>query len=246
MPEDTAPTSVGPPVVSAVTIPSALGVEADPPANVTRSMSRYLIEFASMVQPMLSSLPGFLWQTVVNLSVSSALALSTGFLCWLIYFRPFNIRPRIQSAVLITFDLTPTSNQLLYDLSLNIAFLNSPGSSAVHFDHLTTGLYYNGTKIGPSDDTLPSFKLDPERRRIVQSVLRGRSSALLVAEAFTREREKGQFNLNVRVRTTLSYWFYPHKGTYYREYDCALQFPPVPGDGTPAVTGGGFKCGIVK
>ena len=64
--------------------------------------------------------------------------------------------------------------------------------------------------------------------------------------AFQRERAQGKFNLNVRVKTTLSYWFFPHKGTYYYQYDCWLKFPPVPGNATPAFAGGGFQCGVTK
>ena len=95
--------------------------------------------------------------------------------------------------------------------------------------------------------TLPSFKLEQEDTQIVPSVLRGRTAntADAVAKAFAEERARGQLNLNVRVRTTISYSFFPEKETRYCEYDCCLQFPPVPGDGTPAITGGGFECGLV-
>ena len=210
-------------------------------------------DFPGFIRNKLCVIGKYILKTIINFCISTALTLFSAFVCWLIYFRPFNLHPRVHSAALLTFDLvapapTPAAGDellLLYDLRLNLSFLNKGGWSTVHFDHLTAELYYNGIKVGPSDDTLPSFKLKQEGGRVVPSVLRGRASAA-VAEAFQRERAQGKFNLNVRVKTTLSYWFFPHKGTYYYQYDCWLKFPPVPGNATPAFAGGGFQCGVTK
>lgn len=160
--------------------------------------------------PALSELPLFIGKTILNLSISSCLTFLTTSLCWLIYFRPYILHPRVDSAVLVTFDMAttaPAGNALLYDLSLNITFLNKRGWSNVHFSHLTAGL---------------------------------------VAEALASERAQGQLNINVRVKTILSYKLFPHKEIYYYEYDCWLQFPPVLGNATTPAVIGGFKCDVAK
>uniref|UniRef100_J3M4T1 Late embryogenesis abundant protein LEA-2 subgroup domain-containing protein n=1 Tax=Oryza brachyantha TaxID=4533 RepID=J3M4T1_ORYBR len=175
------------------------------------------------------------------------------YLLWLIFFRPYKVHPHVNGAALAVFDLvspTPASGNataLRYDLALNISFFNSQLTYRIRFGHLTAGLYYNGTKIGPSDDTLPSFKLRPRRHRVVYPARHGRASNVSSAmvESLARERAEGRLNLDVRVKTTLTYKIWPSKATYYYEYDCWLQFAPPPGNGTPAFTGG-FNCGRRK
>ncbi|KAL6653826.1 hypothetical protein ACP70R_008750 [Stipagrostis hirtigluma subsp. patula] len=173
---------------------------------------------------------------------------------WGIYFRPYAVRPFVDGAALATFDLFPVVHRaghnttaLRYDLKLNMSFFSDHRIYNIRFEHLTAGLYYNGTKIGPSDDTLPSFKLRTRRHRTVYPVLQGRARNVseVVAEAFVREREQGQFNIDVRVKTTLTYRWWPETSTYYYEYHCWLQFTPPSGNGTPALTGG-VKCGGAK
>uniref|UniRef100_J3M4T6 Late embryogenesis abundant protein LEA-2 subgroup domain-containing protein n=1 Tax=Oryza brachyantha TaxID=4533 RepID=J3M4T6_ORYBR len=190
---------------------------------------------------------GFIYKSVCNL-LGSALAV---YLLWLIYFRPYEVCPHVDGAALAVFDLAgpapgggnASTTALRYDLALNISFFNSHDINRVRFGHLTAGLYYNGTKMGPSDDTLPSFKLRPRRRRVVYPALRGRASNVsdAVVESLARDRAEGRLNLDVRVKTTLTYRIWPSKATYYYEYDCWLQFAAPPGNGTPAFTGG-FNC----
>ncbi|CAL4979409.1 unnamed protein product [Urochloa decumbens] len=186
--------------------------------------------------------------SIVNFIVS----MITMFLLWGVYFRPYAVRPHVDDAALATFDLLPVPNAthahtLRYDLTLNVTFFNDHRIYGIRFDHLTAGIYYNGTKLGPSDETLPSFKLHTRRHRTVYPALQGkaRNVSTAVVEAFARERAEGQFNVDVRVKTTLTYRWWPDVSTYYREYDCWLQFMPPPGNGTPAVTGG-IKCGKGK
>ncbi|CAN6345000.1 unnamed protein product [Urochloa humidicola] len=184
--------------------------------------------------------------TICNL-ISSVIVV---FLLWLIFFRPYKVRPHVDAAALAAFDLVlvPNNTALRYDLALNVTFFNDHRIYGIRFDHLTAGLYYGGTKVGPSDDTLPGFKLRTRRHRTVYPALSGRAivgGAGAVAEQFAAERAQGSFGVDVRVKTTLTYRFWPHRATYYYEYDCWLQFAPPPGNGTPAVTGG-VKCGVHK
>ncbi|KAL6865427.1 hypothetical protein ACP4OV_016578 [Aristida adscensionis] len=197
---------------------------------------------------------GFICKTVCNFLGS----LLVVYLLWLILFRPYKVRPHVDAAALAAFDLAAdpagggnaTATVLRYDLALNMTFFNDRRIFGIRFDHLTAGLYYNGTKLGPSDDTLPAFKLRTRRRRTVYPALRGRAGGVTaaVAEALAAERAAGRLNVDVRVKTTLTYRFWPRRATYYYEYDCWLQFapPPSPGTGTPAVTTGGVKCRVAK
>ncbi|CAL5097360.1 unnamed protein product [Urochloa decumbens] len=204
-------------------------------------------------RPCGAKVAGFICSTIGNL-IGSVL---TVFLLWLIFFRPYKVRPYVDAAALTAFDLAvvpaaggpnnTNATALLYDLALNVTFFNDHRIYGIRFDHLTAGLYYGGAKIGPSDDTLPAFKLHTRRHRTVYPALRGRASnvSAAVAEQLAADRAQGRFGADVRVKTTLTYRFWPHRATYYYEYDCWLQFAPPPGNGTPAVTGG-VKCGIHK
>lgn len=194
---------------------------------------------------------GFITSAVCNLIFSIVVV----FLLRLAIFRPYTVRPHVDAAALAAFDLVPGSNNatapataaLRYDLALNVTFLNDRRVYGIRFDHLTAGLYYAGVKLGPSDAPLPSFKLHPRRRRTVYPVLRGRAGVGgAVAEALEADTARRRIDVDVRVKTTLTYRFWPYRATYYHEYDCWLRFaPPPPGNGTAAVTGG-VECELAK
>ncbi|KAF8731343.1 hypothetical protein HU200_016398 [Digitaria exilis] len=207
-----------------------------------------LLNLLSKVESMLDmkKIGTFLLVSIINLGISTGFAAVTSTIFWFFYFHPHTLHPRIGSAVLTTFDLpssTAGHSALLYDLTLNVTFINKSSLTKVRFDHVISGLYYGRTKVGPSDYSVPSFKLKQERSRRVTLALQGQAKKVSadMAETFARERSEGLFNINVKVKTMLNYRFFPHRMTYYYEYDCWLQFPPVPGNGTTAVTGG-FKC----
>ncbi|KAF8713952.1 hypothetical protein HU200_027937 [Digitaria exilis] len=211
-----------------------------------------LLNLLSKVESMLDmkKIGTFLLVSIINLGISTGFAAVTSTIFWFFYFHPHTLHPRIGSAVLTTFDLpssTAGHSALLYDLTLNVTFINKSSLTKVRFDHVISGLYYGGTKVGPSDYSVPSFKLKQERSRRVTLALQGQAKKVSadMAETFARERSEGLFNINVKVKTMLNYRFFPHRMTYYYEYDCWLQFPPVPGNGTTAVTGG-FKCDVTK
>lgn len=78
---------------------------------------------------------------------------ATFLIYWLIY-RPDRFHPRIDSAVLAAFDLTNTSLQ--YDLAIDLSFRNSH-RLAIRYLDVAASVFYNGTRLGPTDDALPSF-----------------------------------------------------------------------------------------
>lgn len=247
-----------PPAVPATDAPAIEPEKEDPPSPPAAARSSndkgFLCNLPHKVKSMLDmeKIGSFLLVSIVNLGVSTVFAVVTSTIFWFFYFHPHTLHPRIGSAVLTTFDLplSPTAGgrtALLYDLTLNITFINKSSLTKVRFDHVIAGLYYGGTKVGPSDYSVPRFKLKQEGSRRVSLALRGQAKKVstAMAETFAREHGEGLFNLNVKVKTMLNYRFFPHRMTYYYEYDCWLHFPPVPGNGTPAVTGG-FKCGVAK
>lgn len=73
---------------------------------------------------------------------------------WLIY-RPDRFHPYTGSAVLTAFDLT-NATTLQYDLAVDLSFRNSHHLSIRYLD-VAASVFYNGTRLGPTDDALPSF-----------------------------------------------------------------------------------------
>ncbi|KAF7092463.1 hypothetical protein CFC21_094945 [Triticum aestivum] len=192
----------------------------------------------------------FACKTATNFAVS----LLSVFLVWLILFRPYQIRPTATAAVLTTFN-NVTADTLRYDLALDLTFSNSHHFYSIRFDHLTVAAYYNGTKLGGSsssdgDDELPSsFKLRPRRHRTIHPVLSGRAINVggAVADEFSREGKRGRFTMEVVVKTTLTYKFWPNKAVYYHEYSCLLTFPdPAKADGGAHGVDGDVRCAVAK
>lgn len=192
----------------------------------------------------------FACKTATNFVVS----LLSVFLFWLVFFRPYQIRPTASAAVLTTFN-NVTADTLRYDLALDVTFSNSHHFYSVRFDHLTVAAYYSGTKLGGSSSSdgdgelASSFKLRPRRHRTIHPVLSGRAINVggAVAEEFSREGKRGRFTMEVVVKTTLTYKFWPNKAVYYHEYSCLLTFPdPAKAhDGTHAVDGD-VRCAVAK
>ncbi|KAM3206038.1 hypothetical protein ACQJBY_061615 [Aegilops geniculata] len=189
-------------------------------------------------------------KTATNLVVS----LLSVFLLWLVFFRPYQIRPTASAAVLTTFS-NVTADTLRYDLALDVTFSNSHHFYSVRFDHLTVAAYYSGTKLGGSsssdgDGELPSsFKLRPRRHQTVHAVLSGRAINVggAVADGFSMEGKRGLFTMEVVVKTTLTYRFWPKKAVYYHEYSCLLRFPdPAKANGGARAVDGDVRCAVAK
>uniref|UniRef100_A0ACD5TCK2 Uncharacterized protein n=1 Tax=Avena sativa TaxID=4498 RepID=A0ACD5TCK2_AVESA len=176
------------------------------------------------------------------------------YLLRLVFFRPYQIRPTIDAAVLTAFNLDRGGdNALVYGLAMNIAFFNAHRVYSVRFDHLTAAVYYNGTRLGGDQGTqLPEerFTLRPRRRRTDPAVLSGRAANVgdVVEDEFSREQKLGQFTVDVAVKTTLTYKFWPTKAVYYYEYDCRLIFPDPAkvGDGAAHAVTDHVKCTVAK
>lgn len=194
-------------------------------------------------------------KTATNFLVS----LLSIFLLWLVFFLPYRIRPTTGAAVLSIFDLDANNgaDTLSYKLALDLAFFNDHRVYSVRFDHLTAAIYYNGTKLGGSsssngDGEFPGrFTLRPRQRRTVHPVLQGRASNVggAVAEEFSREKKPGRFTVEVVVKTTLTYKFWPTKAVYYHEYSCWLTFPDparAADHDAQEVTGRVVRCGVAR
>ncbi|KAF7099139.1 hypothetical protein CFC21_100820 [Triticum aestivum] len=182
----------------------------------------------------------FICKVIIN-SIVSALGL---FFLYLIYFRPYAVRPHVDAAALTSFDIAPGpaghDSMLRYDLAVNVTFFNDHRIWAIRFNQFSARIYFNGTQLSPPDDTFPKFKGRTRRHRTVCPVLRGRASnvSAAVVEELSRERAQGWLTLDVRLKATLTYIIWPTRYVYYYEYDCWLHFPS---NATPAVIGG-VKC----
>uniref|UniRef100_A0ACD5Z6Z2 Uncharacterized protein n=1 Tax=Avena sativa TaxID=4498 RepID=A0ACD5Z6Z2_AVESA len=174
------------------------------------------------------------------------------YLLRLIFFRPYQIHPTINTAVLTAFKLDSGDNALAYRLAMDVAFFNAHRVYNVRFDHLTTALYYNSTRLGGDHGTqlLDGFTLRPRGRRTDPAVLSGRAASVgaAVEDEFSREQKMGQFTVDVTVKTTLTYKFWPTKAVYYYEYNCRLVFPnPAKvGDGAAHAVTDHVRCTTAK
>lgn len=170
------------------------------------------------------------------------------FIAYLIFFHPYSLHPHVDTATIVAFDLTNTTGVLRYELSTDVTFFNEHRFFPISFDHLTAELYFNGTKLGPSDDTRPaSFVLKTRRHRRVHPVLRGEASnvSAAVRTEFARELAAGSFSVNFRLKTMLTYNF-ADLGlidvAYYYVYDCWLHFMAPPNNNRTALVTGGVRC----
>ncbi|KAF7081808.1 hypothetical protein CFC21_085724 [Triticum aestivum] len=152
------------------------------------------------------------------------------YILYLIYFRPYAVRPHVDAAALAAFDLAPgpgNTTMLRYDLAPNVTFFNDHRVWAIRYNHFSARLYFNGTKLSPPDDTFPKFKSRLRRHRTMHPVLHGRASNIsaAMAEEFSWQRAQGWFTVEVRLRATLTYALFPVHYVYYYEFYCWLHFP---------------------
>ncbi|KAF0926186.1 hypothetical protein E2562_022023 [Oryza meyeriana var. granulata] len=167
----------------------------------------------------------------------------TFLLLWLIY-RPDRFHPHVDSAVLADLQLakssspppsstgagdsaTPAWNDILrYDLAVDLSFRNSHRGFTIRYLDVGATAFYGATKLGPSNDALPSFRQGPKNT--------------------TRETAAGALNLRVRVELTLMYKVLFKKDVFFYNYDCWIWFRP-PTKAKPVVfQGAGTNCWLVK
>ncbi|KAI5016896.1 hypothetical protein ZWY2020_037274 [Hordeum vulgare] len=107
------------------------------------------------------------------------------YVLYLIYFRPYAVRPRVDATALAAFDLIPgtagNSTGLRYDLALNVTFFNDHRIWAIRFNHFSARLYFNDTKLSAPGDTFQKFKVRLRRHRTVHPLLRGHASNISTA-----------------------------------------------------------------
>nr|XP_051220885.1 NDR1/HIN1-like protein 10 [Lolium perenne] len=175
-----------------------------------------------------------------NLATSLVNSSFNYYVLYLIFFRPYAVRPHIDATAIGAFDLAADNTTLRYDLAPNVTFWSDHRIWAIRYDQFTARLYFNGTQISPPDDTFPKFKGRTRRHRTVYPVLRGRTSNVdaAMAEEFSLQRAQGWFSVEVRLRATLTYLIWPARFKYYYEYDCWLHLP----SNTTQAAIGGVKC----
>ncbi|KAI5009502.1 hypothetical protein ZWY2020_011639 [Hordeum vulgare] len=160
---------------------------------------------------------------------------------WLIY-RPDRFHPHTGSAVLAAFDLTDGATTLQYDLAVDLSFRNSHHLSIRYLD-VAASLFYNGTRLGPTDDPLPRFIQRRKNTTVLHPAFHGAVTMDSgVAAELQRERAAGTVHLRITVSLTLVYKVLFVKDVFFYEYDCWLWFPP-PRNHTPALFDGDDTIG---
>lgn len=166
--------------------------------------------------------------------------LSATFLIYWLIYRPDRFHPQTDSAVLAAFDLTNAS--LRYDLAVDLSFRNSH-RLAIRYLDLAASMFYNGTRLGPTDDVIPGLVQGPKTTTVLHPEFNGvvPVDSDVVAE-LQRERAEGMLHLRVTVSLTLTYKVLFIKDVFFYQYDCWLWFPP-PTNHTPALfSSDGVNC----
>ncbi|CAD6256349.1 unnamed protein product [Miscanthus lutarioriparius] len=172
-----------------------------------------------------------------NLSKLWVTTLLVLFIQWVL-FRPIDVKPHafdLQQADAMA--ATPGAPHLRFNLTAYLLFKNAHNYYSTNYDNLAVSVLYAGEKLGPVDDELPSFKQDPHGSTVIRLVCVGqlRNASSTVAEMFSSDRDKGLFEMVVRMRVTLGYKSWPFKDEYFTIYDCSLS-SPFPQTGEPALS----------
>lgn len=183
----------------------------------------------------------FLAKNLSKLWVTTLLVL---FVQWVL-FRPIDVKPQLGTSAIHAFDLqqadtmaaTPGAPHLRFNLTAYLLFKNAHSYYSINYDNLAVSVLYAGEKLGPVDDELPAFKQDPHGSTVVRQVCVGqlRNASTTVSEMFSSDRDKGLFEMVVRIRVTLAYKSWPFKEEYFTIYDCPLS-SPFPQTGDPALS----------
>lgn len=191
-----------------------------------------------------------------NLSKLWVTTLLVLFIRWVL-FRPIDVKPHLGTSAVHEFALLQSSSssddaadadaiaglsaggvpRLRFNLTAYLLFKNGHDYYDINYDNLAVSVLYAGEKIGPVDDELPSFKQHPHGTTVMRLAFVGqlRNASSTVAEMFFGDRDKGLFEMVVRIRVTLGYRSWPLKEEYFTIYDCPVS-SPFPQVGEPALS----------
>ncbi|CAL4979346.1 unnamed protein product [Urochloa decumbens] len=186
----------------------------------------------------------------------TTLSIST-IIVWLIY-RPHRFYPTVDPGILYAFNLTAPGNatgqlpSLRYNLAVDISLRNSHRGLKLQYLDIGATAFYNGTRLGPANDTLPApFRQGPKNttiRRVLHPTFQGTLAAVDSSMAAELERElaAGTVHVRVSISLTIKYkvWLIKHISFY--KYDCWLWFP-LPHVNAPAIFhDAGTRCWLDK
>ncbi|XP_051222251.1 NDR1/HIN1-like protein 10 [Lolium perenne] len=168
--------------------------------------------------------------------------LNAVFIIYWLSYRPDRFQPATDSAVLASFDLTNDSALIRYDLAVDLSFRNSHRYAISYLD-VAASVFYNDTRLGPTDEAMPSFVQGRKNTTVLHPAFRGVVPVDTgVAVRLNRESAAGTLYLRVTVSLTLMYKVFFLDDIFFYKYDCWLWFPP-PRNNTPALfSGDGTKC----
>uniref|UniRef100_A0ACD5V8Q2 Uncharacterized protein n=1 Tax=Avena sativa TaxID=4498 RepID=A0ACD5V8Q2_AVESA len=160
---------------------------------------------------------------------------------WLVY-RPDQFHPHTESAVLAVLDLTNNASAIQYDLAVDLSVRNSHRLPIRYLD-VAASVFYNGTRLGPTDDPLHGFVQKPKNITVLHPAFHGvvNVDSDVVAQ-LQRERAEGTVHLRVTVSLTVMYKVWSVKDVFFYKYDCWLWFT-TPHNGKPThFHGNGTVC----
>ncbi|XP_058087554.1 NDR1/HIN1-like protein 10 [Magnolia sinica] len=163
---------------------------------------------------------------------------------WLV-LRPSKVKVHVDSATLTQFNLT-NSNNLYYNLSLDIAIRNPNKRIGIYHDKLEANAYYEGQRFDYVP--LPTFYEGHKNTTSLYPVFTGQAAIPLQSSdvvVFNRENGDGLFSIDVKIYARIRFKIGSIKTNRYKpSFKCELRVPLMTSCGSSAVGFTRRKCDI--
>ncbi|XP_030484105.2 NDR1/HIN1-like protein 3 [Cannabis sativa] len=168
---------------------------------------------------------------------------------WLI-FRPNQIKFHVTDAKLTQFNLTDsTTNNLRYNLALNITIRNPNKRIGVYYDRIEARAFYEGQRF--SSIQLEKFYQGHKNTSVLSPVFNSQNLIVLNAEElaeFNQEKSSGTYSIDVKLYLRVRFKFGVIKTWRFKpRIECDLKVPLSAADGKSTVGLGAFqrtKCDL--
>lgn len=167
---------------------------------------------------------------------SSVISLGILVLVYWLIFQPHQIRAYMDTATLSNFSLSNATSapSLTYNFNLTLSFRNPNRRIGIYYDRLSAAAFYDGSQLGPTEANFDPFFQHTKTTTVVYPAFDGKEDNLSegIRDAFNKEKSKGAYNIEVRLRSKLRYklWFVKVHG-FKPKIKCWLRFP-VMADGS--------------
>ncbi|XP_058087660.1 NDR1/HIN1-like protein 10 [Magnolia sinica] len=163
---------------------------------------------------------------------------------WLV-LRPSKVKVHVDSATLTQFNLT-NSNNLYYNLSLDIAIRNPNKQIGIYYDKLEANAYYEGQRFDYVP--LPTFYQGHKNTTNLYPVFTGQAAIPFQSSdvvVFNRENGDGLFSIKVKIYARIRFKIGSIKTNRYKpDFECELRVPLMTSGSSSAVGFTRTKCEI--